>query len=251
MKIIKFDISTLIFIVLSFFSGCFKQVLISLGVILFHELGHLIMLKIFNVRVLSVVIYPFGGVIKTTKLINYPLKKELIIALAGVFNQLILYCVFKILFRWGIINFYSYSLFLNINTALIIFNLLPIMPLDGSTILRVILNKFFSYYKASKIYILLSIFSLIGFILILKDNRINNLVLIGFMIYKLVEYIKMDKFYKEKFVLERYLYQLPFRNIRYDKEFQPSKLRIGVYHYFDYISERVLLRNYYEEYNNK
>lgn len=245
MKIIKFDVSTLIFIVLAFFSGCFKQVLISLGVILFHELGHLIMLKIFKVRVLSVVIYPFGGVIKTTKLINYSLKKELIIALAGVFNQLILYCFFGILFRGGIINLYSYSLFLNINTALIIFNLLPIMPLDGSTVLRVILNKFFSYYKASRIYVILSVISLIVFVLILKDNRINNLVLIGFMIYKLVEYIKMFKFYKEKFVLERYLYQLPFEKIRYDKEFQPSKLRIGVYHYFDYVSEGIWLKKYY------
>ena len=90
MKTIKIDFSTYVVILLSFLAGNFKRILLTIGIVIFHELGHVFWLKVFKVPILEVKIYPFGGITRTNKMLNYPLNKELVIALGGIFNQVIL-----------------------------------------------------------------------------------------------------------------------------------------------------------------
>ena len=78
-------------------------------------------------------------------MLNYSLNRELVIALGGIFNQVVLYLVFGLFYKLGFINTYTYKMFYNVNTTLIIFNLIPMIPLDGGIIFHTMLNKFMGY----------------------------------------------------------------------------------------------------------
>ena len=247
MKLIKFDITTYLYIILSFLCGNYKKVLLIMFILIFHELGHLILFNLFKVKVLSIKIYPFGGIIKNNKLLNFNPNKELLIALAGIFNQLILYIIFYYLFKISIINTYTYYLFININTNLLVFNLLPIYPLDGYVIINSILNKYISFNKSYKFSIYVSIISLIIFIIYNINFKINNIVMISFMLYKLYDIFKNNKYIKNKFLLERCIYELPYNKIVYNKRFNKDLFMINKLHYFNFINEKKYLNNYFHK----
>ena len=121
---ISLDITTVILYFLMCLTGDFKRVILTFIIIIIHETGHLIFLKTFKVLVTKLTIYPFGGLIKTDKLINFSPLKELLISIGGIINQLILYIFFFNLYKYNLINTYTYNLFLSINTSLILFNII-------------------------------------------------------------------------------------------------------------------------------
>ena len=59
-------------------SGDFKRVVLTFIIIILHETGHIIFLKYFQVPITKLTIYPFGGLIKTNKLINFNGTEDLI-----------------------------------------------------------------------------------------------------------------------------------------------------------------------------
>lgn len=249
MKLIKLDLSTYLYIILFFLCGNYKKILIILFITITHEMGHYLLFRLYKIKVLSIKIYPFGGIITTNKLLNFSPNKELIIALGGIFVQLILYLVFYFLFIFNLINNYTYYLFIQINTSLIFFNLLPIYPLDGHIILNSILNKFISFNRAYNITIISSFIFLIIFI-IYNDFKINNILIISFIIYKLYTLILNLKYIKNKFLLERCIYELPYDKIVYNKKFNKDLFMINKLHYFNFINEKKYLNNYFHSYKD-
>ena len=242
MKTIKIDFSTYVVILLSFLAGNFKRILLTIGIVIFHELGHVFWLKVFKVPILEVKIYPFGGITRTNKMLNYSLNKELVIALGGIFNQVILYLVFGIFYKLWFINTYTYKMFYNVNTTLIIFNLIPMIPLDGGIIFHTLLNKFMGYVYSNGVYILVSIISFILFLVVNIKGKINILLIISFLGYKLIYFVKKRKYLENKFFLERYLYDLDYDKIIYENDRNIKKLKIGKYHYFNYLGEKKVLQ---------
>ena len=85
-------------------AGDFKRVVLTFIIIILHESGHIIFLKYFQVPITKLTIYPFGGLIKTNKLINFSPLKELLISIGGILNQLILYLIFYFLYKYSFIN---------------------------------------------------------------------------------------------------------------------------------------------------
>ena len=62
----------------------------SFGVVLIHELSHLIAALILNVRVKSIVILPFGMTLRLdSSVVRYP-KKETLIAAAGPLSNVVM-----------------------------------------------------------------------------------------------------------------------------------------------------------------
>ena len=182
-------------------TGDFKRVILTFIIIIIHETGHLIILKTFKVLVTKLTIYPFGGLIKTDKLINFSPLKELLISIGGIINQLILYIFFFYLYKYNLINTYTYNLFLSINTSLILFNIIPIYPLDGYIILNSIFNITIPYLKSNIISLIISIITLIIFILYSYNYKINSIFVISFLLYKLYNYLKDYKYIHNKFIL--------------------------------------------------
>ncbi len=149
------------------FSPLQKDYLKLIFVLFFHELGHIFFLSLYKIKIDSFKISILGGFIETK--IDLKLYQELLIYSGGIIFNIIL-LAFPLLSK--------YSLFI------IIFNILPIYPLDGYNILKSILAYFISYNKAIYISYLLSIFIVI-ILIILSIIYLNAFLLIN-LIYCLI-----------------------------------------------------------------
>lgn len=193
----------LIFIIIFILIGRFKLIMYFTLLILVHESGHIIVSLLFKWNIDKIIILPFGGMIKYNELINRKLLEEFLIAISGVIFQYIFFLIFK--------NIVNYKYFSFINYFIIIFNLIPIYPLDGSKILNVLFNKITTFKNS----ILLTLIT--SYILILMLTfvlfSINKLgILIIYILFK-----ETTKLYNEKevifnkFLLERNLYEFKFK----------------------------------------
>jgi Zn-dependent protease/predicted transcriptional regulator len=122
--------------------------------VVFHELSHSMVARIYKIRVISITLFVFGGV---ARLAREPVKaiQEFNIAIAGPIASFFLAAAF-----YGLTLFFPYSEMTGAlatwlwqtNAALAVFNLLPGFPLDGGRIFRAIVwgvTKDFS--RATKI----------------------------------------------------------------------------------------------------
>jgi len=250
-NIIKIDITTYIIILLYLLSGNFKSIIILYSIIIFHEFGHIFFLKKFNKDIISINIYPFGGITKYNSLVNHNILEELLIAISGVLNQVILYLIFYILFKFNLINIYSYNLFIKYNTYLIIFNLLPLIGLDGEKIIHLLLEYIFPYKLTNNIVIIVSLITLVIFIYNTIKLKVNILFILTFIIYKLILFIKNKKYLENKFLLERYLYDIPYRKIKYIKGIKINRMYQETYHFFNNIKEYNYLNKRYNNIEKK
>ena len=169
------------------------------------------------------------------------------ISLGGVMNQLLLFFIFRYLRNLNYINLYTFQLFRRLNFSILLFNILPLYPLDGYIIFNSILNIGLPYLKSSIISLIISFFCLLGFIIVSFNLKINNFFVISFLIYKVYGHLKDYKFYKNKFILERIMYDIPYKVIVYKKNYSPYYLGLNKYYYFNYQNEKKVLKN---EYNN-
>lgn len=227
MKIIKINFLTIYFLLLLFLCGYLKVGLIIFFIVIFHELGHILFIKLFNYKIVSINIYPFGGITKINKDINTPVNKELIIAAAGVIFQLLLFIIIIIL----PISNYNKSLFYKYNLSILIFNLLPIIPLDGSIILNSLLNKIFSYKLSYYIYLIISFITLILYILTNYWLSLNNYLIVSLFVVKTYYAYKNYNYIFNKFLLERYLNKYEFKYLS-TREGNLDILKLDTYQYF-------------------
>lgn len=225
MKIIKFDYSTIFILLVLFLCGYIRLGLMIIFIVLFHELGHILTSIFFKYKIISVTIYPFGGITKLDKDINTSPNKEMLLALSGIIMQIILIPLVKL------VNIHDYNLFMKYNLSIMIFNLLPIIPLDGSIVLKSILNKFFSFKKSYKLYIIFSIIFIILYFLFNYRYSLNNYLIIGIFIYKIYGSIKDYKYIYNRFLLERYLKKYNFKYIS-TKKGKLDILKLDTYQYF-------------------
>ncbi len=197
-------------------------------IILFHELGHILAAIIFKWNINRVIILPLGCMTEFREELNRPIYQELIILLMGPLFQIILNIFFKS----------------NYNYPLLIFNLLPIYPLDGSKFIFLFWNIIGSYYYS---YIVTFIISYISIFII--NIYYHNLIILLFSIYLLTTSITIykDRYnYFYKFLYERSNKEYPYycSIIIYNQSIK--KMKRSVKHYFfinnNLISERIFLK---------
>lgn len=227
----KFKINnyTYLFFLICALCGYLKNISIIFLICTIHELGHVFFIKLFKYEIASVELFPFGGFTTTNKKINSSINKDLIINIGGILFQLI-FIITLIIFK-NRFNIITYNLYINYNFMLIIFNLLPIIPLDGNNILHLLLEKFFSYKLSYEINFILSTIMLIIFLIINYVYNIDNYFIISFLIYKGIIYLKNYKHLKNRFLLERYLYDFHYKKIDNTTK-NINGLRKEVLHFF-------------------
>lgn len=248
-KKFKFHSFTYFLVLLACCSGFFKNISLILIIILFHELGHILAIKHYEYEIEKVEIYPFGGITKVNKPINTPLKQEIIIAFAGVFFQLFLQFAFSLFYKYNFILENTYYLFKSYNQIILIFNLLPIIPLDGSVIFHSILEYVFPYQKAYKLFLSFSIVFFLLFLYTHTLHSLNNYMILTFLLFKIYDAYKKQKYYQNKFYLERHLYEIPYTKIKSHSNIDLRKLKKDTLHFFwqqdRYRHEKEILKNYY------
>ena len=212
-NIFKVSILTYIFLILAILSGYVREIIIAYIIIIIHELGHFLLMKYYKIKVNSINIYPYGGIIESDILINTNSLKVLIISLGGILIQLILFLIGYYLYKVNILNIYYYKIFIKINAFIMLFNLLPLYPLDGFKIINSLLELFYSYKLSIVLSIITNIVFIIIFMIYLYINNISNYVIIMFLIVNLIRYLKSIKYLINKFYLERIIYDLNYHGL--------------------------------------
>ena len=164
------------------------------------------MAYLFHIKIESINIYPLGGISNFNMPLNINPIKELLILIMGPIFQFLAYFLLLIILpnKKEIIEFYHYHI--------LIFNLLPIIPLDGGKLLFLLLQINIPYYKSYKIIILISYLLTVTIIWHKIDlNIIITVLLVVLLVSK--EYKKIKIRY-EKFLLERYLKKQKYRKKR-------------------------------------
>ena len=197
-----------------FLTGYFKYFTLFMLFVIIHELGHIIIALLYKWNIEKILILPFGAITFFNEKINKPLLEEFLISIFGIIFQLIFYFF---------INIYINDLIIDkINIFLLLFSIIPIYPLDGSKIINIIFNKFFSFQFSHKLSIILSILLIINFIFIYKNNLFLILSFI-FLIKNIIYEIKNHKYIIKKFLLERYIYYFNFKKIKKIKKIKQMK----------------------------
>lgn len=227
---------------ISALTGHFKDFILINILIIFHEIGHITIALFFNYKIDRVVIYPFGGITIFNDLVNRPIYQELLIVLAGPIYQIILYTLCMKIYPSNLLTSYHYTL--------LIFNLLPIYPLDGSKILNLIISIFISFNLSHVLSIMISIITLILSISFVLKLNYNTFLMVILLLLSLDIYkeIKNHKSLFNKFLLERYLYQIRFKKMKVVHNLKEMKR--DYYHVFlkdnKLIKEKEILSNLFD-----
>ena len=176
---IKFNPLFLIIALIFCFTGMFSEMLLVFFLVLIHEITHAVMAVFLGYDILGIEIFPFGGVAEYSGFLEMKPQDELKVALAGPAINLLL----ALLFWWT-----GWEQFLFYNFLLALFNLIPILPLDGGRVLRALLVKYQGFKKGTKLAVKIAQFgAVIGFIIGLQaviKNQVNVLVLLlAFFVY--------------------------------------------------------------------
>jgi tetratricopeptide (TPR) repeat protein len=154
--------------------------------IFMHELGHALAAKLVHAEVKSIVIWLLGGFTALDREPQKPLHR-FAIYIAGpavtfffaVFFAAIFFTMSVSSATLFILPYFRLSLSLAVlNTVLLIFNILPVYPLDGGRILQALSEYFFGRSRANLITMMISIPVLIG--LIVFGIRTHDYILLGF-----------------------------------------------------------------------
>ena len=172
-----------------------------------------ILSKILSYKIDKVIIYPYGGFVKLNTRINTKIENDLLVAISGIIMQSIYFGIIFFLYRNGIVREYIYSLFLLYHKSMLIFNLLPIYPLDGAKIVNLILSKYFSFNIANYISIVISLITVVLFLYSdIYENNYSIILVIGVLMKNIYKFYKDISYIYNRFILERYLFKFNYKD---------------------------------------
>jgi len=158
--------------------------------LLLHEFGHLIAAKITGMRVRSCTIMPYGGELVIPGRLLAPRKDRILVAMGGPIATALLLIIALVL------SFPGNTLFIRIQVALLIINLLPILPLDGGQAMAAILETKGSEHSTRSSILMFSILFLIVAILLLATRLPTTIPYILLTVFLLIQNIVAFRFRK-------------------------------------------------------
>ena len=220
-----------------FITANFKNFIIFSAIIIVHELGHILGAIIFKWKIDKIILLPFGGITIFQEDIDKSLKEEFIIAILGPLLQLTFYFLYR---NNQIFNYY--------NLIILLFNLLPVYPLDGSKIVNILFNKFISFKKSHIVTIIISLLTLVIIILSIRYNILLYFILL-FIVLEVFKEITKHNYYFNRFLLEKYLYNYNYKNKKIINNIKKMKKQTN--HIFKinnkYYTEREIMRNLFDK----
>jgi len=133
----KIDFSFYLALLLALFSRQIDVYLAYLIAVIIHECGHLIIASLFKWEVELLKITAIGGFLTFKNDLSKPRLQAFLVACGGVFFNVILVIMLTLLDGSPTLIYPQLTI--------IIFNLLPIAPLDGSKIMQSLMRGFFEY----------------------------------------------------------------------------------------------------------
>lgn len=190
LKIKKTEVHLWVFLLfaIGLFFDFFEILLIAYAITAIHELSHILVAKMCNVKIDAVEILPFGITMRVARECISDTWDEIKIALAGpVSNFLIAY------FTYGFFSGVYREYIITASLAMGAFNLIPALPMDGGRIMRALMVRKIGHIRGTtvsfKITGVLAFFIVIAGLLVLCISGFNFSFLIigGFLIANLTE----------------------------------------------------------------
>ncbi|PFG05539.1 site-2 protease family protein [Bacillus sp. es.034] len=205
----KFYVHPLLWLVIgiAIMTAHFFELILLLVIITIHELGHGLMAQSFSWRVKKIALLPFGGVAEMDEHGNRSLMEEFWVVTAGPLQHVWLIAVGFGLLEFGLISQDTFSLFFQLNMMVLLFNLLPIWPLDGGKLVSLLLATKLNYLRAYEYTLLFSFGLLLLFhlvVLIIAPLHLNLWIVLSFLYFSLWVDWKQRRYAFMKFLLERY-----------------------------------------------
>lgn len=173
----KINYSFIFLCLFALYIGYFNILIIFILSLIIHELGHLLFIKIFKVKINQFSLSLYGGCLNINQNQYNQLKKhqKFLVYIGGVLFNLIIFIIFK-----G-------TIFSKINLIYFIFNLLPLYPLDGYNIFKIFINK--NKILNDITIIMLTILIIIG----IYNNSLGLLLLTTIIFCKNIKYYKQNE----------------------------------------------------------
>lgn len=179
----------LLFLGIYALAGIFLQGLLAFTTVMLHEIAHIIAARYYGMKVTEVELLPFGGVARIDGFLEMNPEQEIKVALAGPLSNALLIALTGGLYWLGL---WSEGIAMNVikvNFMLLIFNLLPILPLDGGRVYRGLLISRVGIKNATEaaashglvVSLILGILGLIG--LVKGLTGLDFLITVGFLAY--------------------------------------------------------------------
>lgn len=199
---------TLFYLMIAWLNNNLSAYLSALVIVCIHEFGHYYFAKKFNFEIEKVEIFPFGAFLSLNDYGTHHIVEELVMIMAGLASHLGMFIIIKV--------FFDSEYLLAVNRLVLVFNLLPIYPLDGSKILLLIISLFKDYYQAIKLQIKISIFSLS--VLIVLYNQLGYIFVYFYLLYINYQYIKEFRYMIIRLYLKR-MYGNQYRRVKINKNY--------------------------------
>lgn len=181
---IKLNLFFILFLFVSYFIGWLQQSLLLFACVILHEMGHVLAAKKLSIVVYEVELLPYGGVARMEELSKFGGTAEAAVAAAGPaisFVLAILCWFFKDISEFIEMS-YKYNL------IICLFNLVPVVPLDGGKLARNLMVFFIGYRQATRILILAgraAAFAMLGYniYMLVFGSRSAALIMAAVFIY--------------------------------------------------------------------
>ena len=182
----------LIFVLFLFFNNIYTYIIFGIS-ILIHELAHMFVGIIIGGKPKRMEINPFGVSLEFYYYGNDNFITKIIFYLIGPISNFIIALVFM---NCNNYEFYKQEIIYT-NIGICIFNLIPILPLDGGKILKEILRQIIGIEKTNKFLIIFSKFFLlvISFAYSILIIKIKNIMILFLLIYLWYLYLIEEKKY--------------------------------------------------------
>ncbi|WP_017755951.1 M50 family metallopeptidase [Calidifontibacillus oryziterrae] len=188
-------------------TGRFLEIIMLIVIVFIHEMGHVCAALFFRWRIKKIELLPFGGVAEMDEHGNRPLKEELLVIASGPLQHVWMVIASYLFFLIGFIDEATYQLFLKHNFMILVFNLLPIWPLDGGKLLFLVASYKYPFIRAHRYALKTSIVFVCLFMIamvMINPFHLNAWIVLMFVGFAHYTEWKQRKFIHIRFLLERY-----------------------------------------------
>ncbi|CQR48002.1 Stage IV sporulation protein FB [Paraliobacillus sp. PM-2] len=171
----------------SLLTGTIMEFLLVFSIVCIHESGHFFAATFFRWKIRKVMLWMFGGVMETDEYANRPLHEEIMITLAGPLQHCGIFFLLQGMEHLSLLSPSLLAMAYQFNWTILLFNLLPIFPLDGGKLLLTILSFRYPFRKAHTMTIITSVsftLALIGFMLYQQEVAFSTYLLFTFILWE-------------------------------------------------------------------
>jgi stage IV sporulation protein FB len=188
-------------------TGYFKEVIMVFSIIFIHEMGHSVAAHFFKWRIRKIELLPFGGVAEVEEYGNRPLKEEFIVIISGPIQHIWLIALSFLFLPFDFWTVNDHQMFLSHNLMILLFNLLPIWPLDGGKLLYLFISTKLPFQQSLETTLKISLFLLCFFAVVsiyIYPFHLNLWIVLLFLLFTHYFDWKQRSYAYMRFLMERY-----------------------------------------------